>query len=38
MCFLFRQLHFNLLKRCSIASMTLHYSSPESLQHGNITP
>ena len=38
MCFLFRQLHFNLFKVCNIASMTLHYSSPESLQHGNITP
>ena len=38
MCFLFRQLHFNLVKLCNIASMTLHYSSPESFQHGNITP
>ena len=38
MCFLFRQLHFNLVKLCNIASVTLHYSSPESFQHGNITP
>jgi len=32
------QLQFNLLKLCVNASMVLHDSSPESSQHGNITP
>ena len=33
MCFLFRQLDFNLVELCNIACVTLHYFSPECAQH-----